>query len=263
MTILTEILERKRKEVDDARATVSAAEMRAQAEAVSEATRGFRAALAGGASPSVIAEIKRQSPSRGLIREDFDPVVLARQYARGGAAALSVLTDRSFFGGDLSYLAQVRHEVELPLLRKDFVIDGYQLDEARVAGADAVLLIVAALDAVALADLHAQAVGLKLDVLVEVHDEQELERALACGARMVGVNNRDLRTFEVDLSVTERLGAQIPGDRDVLLVAESGIHHNGDILRMERAGAVAFLVGESLMREPDVEGALKKLRRPE
>jgi len=237
--------------------------MRAQAESVSEPPRGFCTALADAPSPAVIAEIKRRSPSRGLIRDDFDPVMLARGYAQGGAAALSVLTDRSFFGGDLSHLTQVRQAVTLPLLRKDFVIDSYQLDEARVSGADAVLLIVSALDAATLSDLHAHAVGLGLDVLVEVHDEEQLERALDCGARMVGVNNRDLSTFEVDLSVTERLAARIPAGRDLLLVAESGIYHNGDMVRMERAGARAFLVGESLMRQPDVAGALKELRRPE
>jgi indole-3-glycerol phosphate synthase len=261
MTILAEILEKKRSEVNEARSRVSMAEMRARAEAVTESPRGFYSALVNARAPAVIAEIKRRSPSRGLIREDFDPVHLAQAYARGGAAALSVLTDESFFGGDLAYLRQVREATTLPILRKDFIVDGYQLDEARVAGADAVLLIVAALDSSELAELHGRGLELGLDVLVEVHNEEELERALACGTRFVGVNNRDLATFDVDLAVTERLAAALPQSQDRLLVAESGIHHNGDIERLQRAGAGAFLVGESLMRQADVALALDELRR--
>ncbi len=261
MTILAEILEKKRSEVMEARNRVSIAEMRARAEAITESPRGFYSALVNAQAPAVIAEIKRRSPSRGLIREDFDPVDLAQAYARGGAAALSVLTDESFFGGDLAYLRQVREATTLPILRKDFIVDGYQLDEARVAGADAVLLIVAALDSSELAELHGRGLELGLDVLVEVHNEEELERALACGTRFVGVNNRDLATFDVDLAVTERLAAALPQSQDRLLVAESGIHHNEDIARLQRAGAGAFLVGESLMRQADVALALDELRR--
>ena len=261
MTILTDILDKKRSEVAEARRRVSEAEMRAQAEAVTEAPRGFFSALAEASAPAVIAEIKRRSPSRGLIREDFDPALLAGGYERGGAAALSVLTDESFFGGDLSYLKTVRGATALPILRKDFIVDAYQVDEARVGGADAVLLIVAALDSAKLADLHVYATDLGLDVLVEVHDESELECALACGTRLLGVNNRNLATFEVDLAVTERLGALLPEGSDVLLVAESGIHHNRDIGRLQNAGASAYLVGESLMRQADVTLALRELRR--
>jgi indole-3-glycerol phosphate synthase len=261
MTILTEILEKKRSEVAEARTCVSVAEMRARADAITEAPRGFYSALVNARPPAVIAEIKRRSPSRGLIREDFDPVDLAQAYERGGAAALSVLTDESFFGGDLAYLRLVREVTTLPILRKDFIVDAYQLDESRVAGADAVLLIVAALDSSELAELHGRGSELGLDVLVEVHDEAELERALACGTRFLGVNNRDLATFDVDLAVTERLAAALPQSQDRLLVAESGIHHNGDIARLQRAGAGAFLVGESLMRQGDVALALDELRR--
>jgi len=240
---------------------VPAAEMSARADAVREPTRGFTRALREAEAPAIIAELKRRSPSKGLIREDFDPVKLARSYQAGGAACLSVLTDERDFGGRLEYLALVRAEVSLPLLRKDFVVDAYQIDEARVAGADAVLLIVAALRPDALARLHAAARARDLDVLVEVHDERELAVALDAGAQLVGVNNRDLRTFEVDLATTERVAAALPPDRDVLFVSESGIAGPEDIRRLLDCGAEAFLVGESLMRHGDVTRALEALRR--
>jgi indole-3-glycerol phosphate synthase len=235
--------------------------MRERARAVADAPRGFLRALQSAPAPAIIAEIKRRSPSKGVIRADFEPVGLARDYLRGGAAALSVLTDEHFFGGRLEFLHSVREAVDLPLLRKDFVIDPYQIDEARVAGADAVLLIVAALAPDVLKQLHERARGLSLDVLVEVHDEPELEIALGVGARLIGVNNRDLRTFEVDLGTTERLAGALPPGADVLLVAESGIAGPEEIERLTGAGAGAFLVGESLMRETDVGLALEKLRR--
>lgn len=260
MTILDEILAHKRGEVAEARRGLAPAEMRHRAEAA-PSTRGFRRQLAAATQPAVIAEIKRRSPSKGLIRADFDPVALARAYVRGGAAALSVLTDEHFFGGHLDHLRRVREAVEIPILRKDFVVDAYQIDEARAAGADAVLLIVSALDPERLADLHAHAGALGLDALVEVHDEAELEGALAVGATLVGVNNRDLRTFEVDLGVTERLARLLPAGDVVLLVAESGILGAEDVARLARAGARAHLVGESLMRQPDVAKALGELRR--
>jgi indole-3-glycerol phosphate synthase len=261
VTILDDILERKRSEVEAAKQRVTSEQLRAQARAVSEPTRGLAASLAAADAPAVIAELKRRSPSRGLIRPDFDPVSLARAYAEGGAAALSVLTDEHFFGGELGYLSRIREAVELPLLRKDFVIDPYQLDEARVAGADAVLLIVAALAPPQLADLHAYAQALGLDALVEVHDEAELEVALAMGATLLGVNNRDLRTFKVDLGVFESVAGPVAGVPEILLVAESGIHRPADIARLEKAGARAFLVGESLMRQAEVAEALRELRR--
>jgi indole-3-glycerol phosphate synthase len=207
----------------------------------------------------VIAEIKRRSPSRGEIRPDFDPVGIAKSYADAGAAALSVLTDERFFGGHLDFLTRVRREVDLPLLRKDFVVDPYQIDEARVAGADAVLLIVAALDARAVRTLRQRALERGLDALVEIHDEDELAVALEAGADLVGINNRDLRSFETDLAVTERLAPRIP--EGVVVVAESGIFTPRDVSRLTGAGAHACLVGESLMREADVGKALRRLRR--
>jgi indole-3-glycerol phosphate synthase len=259
-SILDEIVASKRRELAECIRRVPAAEMETRAKAVSEPCRGFRSALAAHEAPAVIAEIKRRSPSKGEIREDFDPVACAQAYHAGGAACLSVLTDAPYFGGRLDYLAAVRAAVPLPLLRKDFTIDPYQVDEARVAGADAILLIVSCLSEALVRDLAARARDRGLDVLVEVHDESELDVALAAEARLVGVNNRNLASFEVDLGTTERLARRLPEDADVLLVAESGIGSIEDIERLSRAGARAFLVGESLMREPDVTRALEVLR---
>lgn len=257
--ILDEILDHKRRELDRARGTVSPAEMESRARAHDEPTRGFADALRTAPRPRVIAEIKRRSPSRGEIRADFDPVACARAYAAGGAAAISVLTDEHYFGGHLDFLGAVRAAVSLPLLRKDFIVDAYQVDEARVAGADAVLLIVAALGSDALRSLRERAASWGLDALVEVHDESELQVALAAGADLVGINNRDLRSFDVDLGVAERLARLLP--EGVVAVAESGIFSNGDVTRLEAAGAQAFLVGEALMREDDMGLALRQLRR--
>jgi indole-3-glycerol phosphate synthase len=257
--ILDDILAHKRAELVAARERVSAAELSRLAADADDAPRGFRRALQTGPTPRVIAEIKRRSPSRGEIRSDFDPVGIAKSYADAGAAALSVLTDERFFGGHLDFLGRVRREVDLPLLRKDFVVDPYQIDEARVAGADAVLLIVAALDARAVRALRQHAQELRLDALVEVHDEEELAVALDAGSDLVGINNRDLRSFETDLAVTERLAPRIP--EGVVVVAESGIFTAQDLSRLTGVGAHACLVGESLMREPDVGKALRRLRR--
>lgn len=258
MTILDEILTHKRAEVARAKILRPAATLAREAAADARPIRSLAAALRQCRGTAVIAEVKRRSPSRGLIRPDFDPVAIARAYAGAGAAAISVLTDERFFGGELGFLEAIREAVDLPLLRKDFVIDRHQIDEARVAGADAVLLIVAALTPERLAELHRHARGLGLDVLVEVHDEAEWDVAREIGADLVGVNNRDLRTFEVDLSTTERIAARVAGD-DVLLVAESGIATCEDIERLQRVGARGFLVGESLMREPDPGKALEAL----
>lgn len=262
MTILDEILDRKRGEVAAAREAVGEADLARRAAETRDAPRGFRSALVAGPRPRIIAELKRRSPSKGEIRPGFEPVDCARAYADGGAVALSVLTDEHYFGGHLDYLEKVRRAVALPLLRKDFVVDRYQLYEARLRGADAVLLIVSAFPgaagAEALAMLRSAALGLGLDVLVEVHDEAELEVALGIGADLVGVNNRDLRTFDVDLGTTERLAARVP--EGVAVVAESGIFTTQHLERLEAAGAHAFLVGESLMREPDVAMALRRLR---
>jgi indole-3-glycerol phosphate synthase len=246
-----------------ARRVVPAEALAARAEASKGPLRGFRDALLEGPTPRVIAEIKRRSPSRGEIRADFDPVACARAYAGAGAAAISVLTDFEGFGGELRFLECVRAAVPLPLLRKDFVVDAYQIDEARLAGADAVLLIVSAFEGTPgtaeIRRLRERATALGLDTLVEVHDGGELDRALEAGADLIGVNNRDLKTFEVDLATTERLAERIPDG--VVLVAESGIFTGRDIARLESVGAQAFLVGEALMREEDLGAALRRLRR--
>jgi indole-3-glycerol phosphate synthase len=263
VTILDEILAHKRDEVARAQRALPAGDLAARAREAIDAPRGFRAALAGGPRPRIVAEIKRRSPSRGEIRADFDPQACASAYAEAGAAAISVLTDARFFGGSLDDLSRARRGAALPILRKDFVVDAYQIDEARWCGADAVLLIAAAFAPDArvaeLAGLRERARSLGLDALVEVHDHAELEAALASGADLVGVNNRDLRSFEVDLATTERLADEVPDA--VVLVAESGIHSPDDIARLEAAGADAFLVGEALMREADLGAALRKLRR--
>ncbi|MEZ4330631.1 MAG: indole-3-glycerol phosphate synthase TrpC [Myxococcota bacterium] len=260
MNVLERILAHKADEVRAAKALRPPHALARAAREASRPVRGLRRALLDCEGVAVIAEIKRRSPSKGLIRADFDAEKIALAYRAAGAAGISVLTDEQFFGGSLDVLRQVRAAVDTPLLRKDFVIDAYQIDEARVAGADAVLLIVAALADADLAALHAHALGLGLDVLVEVHDEGELERALAVGARLVGVNNRDLRTFAVDLATTERVAERLV-DPEVVLVAESGITGPADVARLERAGARGFLVGESLMRAPDPGRALEALRR--
>ena len=261
MTILDEILDRKREEVADAKARLGARDLARRARACALPPRGFRSALLSMQGIAVIAEVKPRSPSKGLIRPDFDPVEIARAYARGGAACISVLTDSHYFGGSLESLAKIRSAVDQPLLCKDFMIDTYQIDAARVAGADAILLIVAALDQDRLKDLQSCAVGLGLDVLVEVHDESELDRALAIGADLIGVNNRNLKTFEVDLANTERLASRLSPSAEIVLVAESGIATFEDVKRLERAGASGFLVGESLMRQPDPGKALEALRQ--
>ena len=263
MSILEEILNRKRAEVSNAKERLAADCLASAAEACGESPRGFRTALTRGSRPRIIAEMKPRSPSRGVIRADFDPVTCAKAYFEGGAAAISVLTDNHYFGGELGTLEIVRRVVPLPLLRKDFVVDAYQIDEARVAGADAILLIVAAFpgtDSVAeIRRLGDRADDLGLDALVEAHDDREFDIAVECGADFIGVNNRDLGTFEVDLEISERLASRAPDG--VVVVAESGIFTANDVARLEPAGVDAFLVGEALMREPDPGLALRELRR--
>jgi indole-3-glycerol phosphate synthase len=258
MSILERILVAKRDEVAWARSERPLAEVDAVAR-VAPSPRGFEAALRRpqGAPLRVIAEIKRASPSAGPIRPGADPAAIASDYEAGGAAGISVLTDRSFFDGDLAFLPPVRAAASLPLLRKDFIIDAYQLAEARAAGADAVLLIVAALPGDQLGELHAAAKAYELDVLVEVHDARELERALAAGATLVGVNHRDLRTFEIDMSLTRKLAREVPSQ--VTLVAESGIRRTADARQLAADGAHAILVGEQLMRADSPREALRAL----
>jgi indole-3-glycerol phosphate synthase len=258
--ILDRIVAVKREEVAAAKAGVPAAALRAQAEARTD-VRAFepalRAKLAAG-DAGVIAEVKKASPSKGVLREHFVPAEIAASYQRGGAACLSVLTDQRFFQGSAAYLQQARAACALPVLRKDFIVDAYQVDEARVMGADCILLIVACLADGQLAELEMQARSLGMDVLVEVHDAAELERALRCTRTpLVGVNNRNLRSFEVSLATTLDLLPRVPADR--LLVTESGIGTRADIARLRAAGVHAFLVGEAFMRADDPGAALAAL----
>lgn len=258
--ILEQILEYKQGEVAAARAARSLDDLRAGL-ADMPPTRGFAAALEARArqGTAVIAEVKKGSPSKGIIRADFDPLAIAGCYQEHGATCLSVLTDSRFFYGQLAYLEEIRAIVNLPLLRKDFIIDPYQIYEARLAGADAVLLIAAALEDGPLRELGALAGELGLDVLLEVHDEKEMERAAGLPASLLGINNRNLSTFVTDLGVTERLVPLAPPGR--LIVSESGIETRADIERLKNAGARAFLIGESLMRHREVGAKLDELLR--
>jgi indole-3-glycerol phosphate synthase len=250
--ILEKILRSKAGEVASAKSSTSLAELRARP-LYAEGRRGFldRVSLGGRA---IIAEIKKASPSKGLIRGAFNPVVHAHQYANAGARCISVLTDGPFFQGSLADLEAVRGACAVPLLRKDFMIDPYQIVEARASGADCILLIVAALDDLLIRELASAAGEEGLDVLVEVHDEAELERALACGAKFIGVNNRNLHTFETTLETTRRLATLVP--EDVTLVSESGLSAPADLDGLEAIGVHAFLIGESFMREDDPGAAL-------
>jgi indole-3-glycerol phosphate synthase len=256
-TILDRIVAYKPAEIAAARARVSDAELERRVASLPPA-RDFRAALERGGGVSIIAELKKASPSAGVLRPDFDPAAIARVYERHGAACVSVLTDEPSFQGHLTYLERVRAAVAVPLLRKDFLIDRYQLLEARAAGADAVLLIAEILDDAALRRLLREAAGLGLQALVELYDRDNLPRVLDAGARLVGVNNRDLRTFTVRLEHTLELAAAMPGD--VCLVSESGIRTRGDLERLRAAGARAALIGETFMRAPDIGAKLDELR---
>ena len=257
--ILQRILTVKAEEIADAQAACPLPAMRARAEAMPPA-RGFEEALrskVAAGSAGVIAEIKKASPSKGVLREDFEPAAIARQYEAGGAACLSVLTDRRFFQGAPEYLIAARDATRLPALRKDFVVDPYQVYESRSMGADCILLIVAALDAARMAELEAIARSLGMAVLVEVHDAEELDCALQLRTSLVGINNRNLRTFEVSLDTTLGLLPRIPPGR--LVITESGILSRTDVARMRERDVNAFLVGEAFMRAPDPGAALAQL----
>lgn len=259
-TILDRIVETKWREIAEAKARRSERELE-QALAAAPPVRDFVAALDRPGEIRVIAEVKKASPSAGIIRADFDPVRTATTYTGHGAACISVLTDEEYFQGKLEYLSTIRAAVPIPLLRKEFILDRYQLLEARLAGADAVLLIAEILPDSRLKELHAQARELGLHVLVELHDAPELPRVLDCGAVLVGINNRDLRTFQTRLEHTLDLLPKIPST--VLVVSESGIKTKADLDRLRDAGARAVLVGESLMRSPDIGAALDALRGAE
>ena len=258
MNKLEQICATKREEVAARKRMRSLADLDASA-SEQTAPRGFRSALerAERSGFGLIAEIKKASPSKGLIREDFHPAAHARAYAAGGAACLSVLTDAPYFQGHEDYLVEARSSCELPVLRKDFMVDTWQVAEARALGADAILIIVAALDDGAMVEIERAAVEYGMDVLVEVHDRAEMERAALLQSRLIGVNNRDLRTFSTDLATTEALAPLAP--EGSLLVGESGISRFEDCQRLSHAGVNSFLVGESLMRQCDVEAATRML----
>ncbi len=258
MNKLDEICAGKYEEVAGRKAMLSSAEL-AERIAAQTRPRGFEAALRAKAAAgfALIAEVKKASPSKGLIRADFDPAGHARAYEAGGAACLSVLTDGQWFQGHADYLVEARNACALPTLRKDFMVDPWQCTEARAMGADAILIIVAALSDAQMQEIEAAASEHGMDVLVEIHDEGEMERAHALRSRLIGVNNRDLRTFTTDLANTERLAPLAPVG--TLLVGESGINSHADCQRLAAAGVRTFLVGESLMRQDDVEAATRAL----
>ncbi len=255
-TILQKIVATKLEEIAAARLHVSEHELRAKIADSSE-PRDFRAALSAGGPIRLIAEIKKASPSAGVIRQDFDPVAIAQIYEQHGAACISVLTDEPFFQGRLEYLQAVRDVVKVPILRKDFILDPYQLLEARAAGADAVLLIAECLDDSALVNLHGETVALGMTPLVELYEPENLGRVLDVGASVIGINNRNLHTFEVDINHTIRLRQEIPSE--CVVVGESGIRTRADVEQLDDASVDAILVGESLMRESDIGSAIDRM----
>ncbi len=254
--ILAKIIQHKRREVEQAIRDRPLRDLMQAADAASP-TRDFLTALRTGDRVRLIAEVKKASPSKGVLRHDFDPVAIARGYARGGASCISVLTDREFFRGDLEYLRTVRQAVDLPLLRKDFIVHPYQVFEARVAGADAILLIAECLTRQEMRGLYSLARDLGMAVLIELYDAANLDNVLHTGTELIGINNRDLETFEVDLHHTIRLRNLIPAE--TIVVSESGIHSRDDVRLLEENGIQAMLVGEALVRQPDVETAVRRL----
>jgi indole-3-glycerol phosphate synthase len=256
-SILDDIVAHKRREVDRCRTAVPERDLERRLQGAAPA-RDFRAALAHADGMAVIAEVKKASPSAGVLRPDFEPVGIARIYAEHGAAAISVLTDAPFFQGQLAYVSAIREAVQVPLLRKDFILDRYQLLEARLAGADAVLLIAEVLGAAELAELLREANQLGLQALVELYDRDNLDRVIDSGAGMIGINNRNLRTFETRLEHTLELAGRVPADR--CLVSESGIKNHQDVQRLRQAGVRAVLVGETFMRAGDIGAKVDEIR---
>jgi indole-3-glycerol phosphate synthase len=257
MNILDKIVEEKKREIAKLPARIIAAGDLRDALLEHGERRDFLTALKKPQGVALIAEVKKASPSAGIICPDFDPVRIAKEYEAAGASCLSVLTDEKFFQGSLDYLRQIRAAVKLPLLRKDFIIDERQILEAIEWGADAILLIISILSDEQLKKFHALAMDAGLAALVEVHDAPEMDRALQIGAELIGVNNRDLKTFNVDLATTEKLAAQL--DSKKILVAESGIHKRADVERLKKCGAKAVLVGESLLRDGDIKAKIREL----
>ena len=256
MSILDKILIETRKTIEADRSAVSQDDLQ-QVIADLPPCLDFHKALAAGDAVRLIAEVKRASPSAGLIRADFDPVDIAKRYQEGGAACISVLTDKPFFQGSLEFLKQIRTVVDLPLLRKDFIVDEYQLLQARAAGADCVLLIAECLSAEQLKNLHDQAIDCGMQTLVELYEPKNLKMVIDSGTKIIGINNRNLHTFETSIDHTIKLCKEIPSDR--LVIGESGIHTNQDVLRLKDAGVKAVLVGESLMRQENIVAATQTL----
>jgi len=254
--ILDEIIENKSSEVEISKTSLPLEQIQEQ---IKDAlpSRNFFDAINPKGELKIISEVKHASPSKGVFREDFDPVQIAKSYSAGGASAISVLTDEKYFRGSLSFLKNIRAEVDTPLLRKDFIVDPYQVYEARLFGADAILLIVAALDQTSLSELLGLTHSLQMNAIVEVHDENELDRALEADARIIGINNRDLRTFDVDLNVSINLSKKVPEDK--IVVAESGISSIEDMDRLRGEGVHVFLIGETFMKAPDPGQKLKEL----
>lgn len=256
MDVLEKIVATKRQEIETTRRAVPAELLREQLP-TAPPVRDFAAALKTGTGMHVIAEVKKASPSAGLIRADFDPVAIARAYAANGAACISVLTDEQYFQGSLDYLVAVRNAVSLPILRKDFLLDRYQVLEARAAGADCILLIAECLDDCTLRDLYFYASELGMESLIEIYDPENLDRVLKLGPALLGINNRNLRTFVTDLNHSISLRSRVPAD--CVLISESGIHTRADVERLEQAGIHAMLVGETLMRAADIGQKLREL----
>ena len=254
--ILDEIVENKALEVEESKKTMPLHSLQEQINEVLP-SRDFFEAIHPKGQLKIISEVKHASPSKGIFRDDFDPVEIAKSYSSGGASAISVLTDEKYFKGSLQYLNNIRQNVETPLLRKDFIIDPYQIYEARFYGADALLLIVASLEQSLLKDLLQLTHELQMNAIVEVHDDKELDCALEAGSRIIGINNRDLRTFDVDLNVSIRLSAKVPEDR--IVIAESGISSIEDIDMLRGKGVHVFLIGETFMKAPDPGQKLKEL----